>query len=98
MGVDGEDPDPTPYRQRSNTMSKPKTKTEALPVPVKTDSRTCFGIKWFTREADATTYAAAIRAAGITYNGGYFHGMPCGRETVWDYTDKKLGPLFAVTD
>ena len=74
------------------------TKTNPTPRPVRTESRTCFGISWFTSEADATAYAASVRKSGTRYNGGFMHGMPCGRDTTWDYTDKELGPLFAVTD
>lgn len=75
-----------------------KAKTSPVPTPVKHDSRICFGIAYFTSEADAAAYAASVRARGITYNGGYFDGMPCGRETTWDHVDPALGPLFAVTD
>ena len=77
-------------------MTKPKT--TPTPTPVKTDSRICFGISWFTSNEDAMAYAAAVRKSGTTYNGGFMHGMSCGRDTTWDYTDKELGPLFAVTD
>lgn len=75
-----------------------KTPTTPLPTAVKQESRTCFGISWYTSEEDAQTVAAHLKSRGAAYNGGYFHGMPCGRETVWDYVDADLGPLFAVTD
>jgi dienelactone hydrolase len=74
-----------------------KTK-EKLPEPVKVDSRICFSIKYFAAEADADAYAAWVRKQGITYNGGFFHGMSCGRDTTWDHVDPKLGQLYAVTD
>ena len=74
---------------------KPKV---VLPAPVKTDSRICFSIQFFTSEADADAYAAYVRKMGITYNGGFFHGMPCGRDSTWDRFDPELGPLYAVTD
>jgi hypothetical protein len=69
-----------------------------LPKPVKFDSRICFSIAYFASEADATVYAAHVREKGYTYNGGYFHGMPCGRETRWDHVDPTLGQLYAVTE
>lgn len=70
---------------------------KTTPTPVKIDSRNCFGIAYFTTEADAEQYAAAVRVRGDTYNGGYFDGMSCGRDTGFDYTDPELGRLYAVT-
>ena len=79
-------------------MKKAKvTKTPAPPKPDKYDSRICFGIAYFKSETDAETYAAHVRKLGITYNGGYYHGMPCGRETTWDHTVDGV-KFFAVTD
>jgi hypothetical protein len=72
-------------------------KQTPLPTPVKRDERICFGIAYFTTERDAQRYAADVRRRGLTYNGGYFHGMSCGREPSRDYTDPALGRLFAVT-
>lgn len=63
------------------------------PEPVRRESRTCFGISWFATEAEADAYAAIVHEQGLTYNGGFFHGMPCGRDKTWD-TDG----LYAVTD
>lgn len=74
-----------------------KTTTKTPPPPVKIDSRICFGIAYYTSEADATAAALVVRARGEAYNGGFFHGMPCGRDKAWDYVDATLGPLFAVT-
>ncbi len=68
-----------------------------LPKPVKTDSRICFGIKYFASEADADRYAEHVVATGQTYNGGFYHGMACGRDKTWDHVDKELGQLYAVT-
>lgn len=68
-----------------------------LPTPVKLESRICFGIAFYATEADATLAADAVRARGETYNGGFYHGMPCGRDTHFDYVDPEHGPLFAVT-
>lgn len=79
-------------------MARTKTAKPAPPKPAKYDSRICFGIAYFTTEADAALYAEHVRQRGDTYNGGYFHGMPCGREKTRDYIDPDLGPLYAVTD
>lgn len=76
---------------------KRKKRAMSVPVPVKIDSRICFAIAYFTSEKDATVFAKDVERQGITYNGGWFHGKPCGRETTWDYTDATLGPLFGVT-
>lgn len=64
---------------------------------MKIDSRICFSIEYFVTEVEADAYALIVRKRGDTYNGGFFHGMPCGRDKTWDYTDETLGPLFAVT-
>ena len=66
-------------------------------APVKTDSRICFGIAYYTSEADADAMGLYVARAGQTYNGGFFHGMQCGRDKGFDYVDDTLGPLFAVT-
>lgn len=68
-----------------------------VPQPVKLDTRICFGIAYFLTEADADAYDAHVRALGLTYNGGWFHGMPCGRDKGWDRVDPELGQLYAVT-
>jgi uncharacterized protein with NRDE domain len=73
------------------------TKKSSVPTPVKIDSRICFAIEYFTSEEDAQAYAAIVQQRGDTYNGGWYHGMACGREKTWDYVDDTLGPLFAVT-
>jgi len=78
-------------------MAKRKVKTVVLPQPVKVDSRICFGIAYYTSEADAAIAAADVERRGETYNGGFFHGMACGRDKSWDYTDQTFGPLYAVT-
>jgi hypothetical protein len=75
-----------------------KPKTPPIPTPVKRDSRICFAIVYFKTEAEADIYAADVVRRGRTYNGGYFHGMPCGRETNRDYVHPTLGHLFAVTE
>lgn len=65
---------------------------------VRREERICFGLAWFADEADANAYAAEVKAAGNTYNGGFFHGMPCGRESHFDYNDPERGRLYAVSN
>lgn len=85
-------------------MTKPaKTKKAGTPNPyakaVKHDSRICFGIAYFATEEDADAYAAVVKEQGLTYNGGWFHGMPCGRDKAFDHVDKETGQqLYAVTN
>lgn len=80
-------------------MAKAKRVKKAAPVPVKQDGRICFGIDYYATEEDAQVAAAIVREQGRTYNGGYFHGMPCGREEHRDYVDPETGKkLFAVTN
>jgi hypothetical protein len=64
----------------------------ALATAAKQEERRCFGIAWFATEAEAQVFAQAVRALGRTYNGGFFHGAPCGRNPGFDH-----GGLFAVT-
>ena len=65
---------------------------EGMVPPVEIDERTCFGIVWFDTEEAADAYAKVVTDKGTTYNGGWFHGMPCGRDKSWDRDG-----LFAVT-
>lgn len=67
------------------------------PTPVKTEARICFGIEYFGTPAEADRFAKIVRARGDTYNGGYFDGMPCGRERRFDHVDPEHGPVYAVT-
>ena len=73
------------------------TRRQTAPQPVKIDSRIAFAIAYFSTEADATEYAKVVTARGDAYNGGYCHGMACGRDAGHDYTDPNLGKLYAVT-
>lgn len=69
-----------------------------LDQAVDRDERICFGIVWFATEDLANKYAAQVRKEGRTYNGGFFHGMPCGRDTSWDQKDESGKVIaFAVT-
>jgi hypothetical protein len=58
-----------------------------LPTPIKHDSRSCYGVVWFATEEEATIYGNYIRERGDTYNGGFYDGMPCGRDTGMDLRD-----------
>lgn len=68
------------------------------PKPVIHDSRICFGISYFKTEEEAAAYDAIVRARGYTYNGGFYHGRPCGRDTSFDHDHPEHGRLYAVTD
>lgn len=76
------------------TQRRTKETQKQGSVPVKSSSRICFGIDYFTSEADAREYARTHKGA---FNGGYRHGSPTGRDINFDHTDDVLGKLFAVT-
>ena len=65
--------------------------------PVEIDGRTCYGIHFFDSEEKADLYGRAIALRGDTYNGGYSHGRPCGRDESWDYVRKDGVKLYGVT-
>ena len=68
------------------------------PKAVKSDSRNCFGINWFATEEEAIEYDEIVRERGDCYNGGWYHGMSCGRCPSFDHVDEETGQrLFAVT-
>ena len=69
-----------------------------IPNCVEYGSRICFGIALFDKEEHADSYAAEVKRKGRTYNGGWYHGMPCGRDKSWDGPNKEGGMLYAVTD
>lgn len=60
--------------------------------PADIDSRICFGIHFYDSEEKAGYAALITRILGNSYNGGWFHGMPCNRDTSFDYvvTQKHL--------
>ena len=66
-------------------------------VVAKVDVRICFALAWFKTEAEAKVFAEEVEKSGATYNGGFYHGMTCGRDKSWDYKDEELGQLYAVT-
>jgi hypothetical protein len=52
---------------------------------------------YFVREAEAEDFAGQVELEGRVYNGGFFDGMPCGRETSRDFTNQQGVKLYAVT-
>ena len=60
----------------------------------KCDVRICFGIEWYELAEDCERVA---KIKGHYYNGGMFHGMPCGRDKNWDHTDDEGTEWYAVT-
>lgn len=62
--------------------------------PADRDSRSCFGVYFYDHEAKALVADLGIRVRGDTYNGGFFHGMPCGRDRSFDHADSNF---YAVT-
>lgn len=80
-------------------MNERNPKTIAkLPIPVRSESRICFGIDWYATEAEANAASAFVKSKGRTYNGGFYHGRPCGRDNSWDVKDEAGNTLFAVTN
>lgn len=74
-----------------------KTPT-TYPTIVKHSSRIAWGIDYFDTEEDAKVAGDIVTARGDTANGGWFDGLPLGRDTSFDYFDEKLGrKLYAVT-
>lgn len=71
---------------------------DGLADPVASEERICFGIKWFASEAEADQYAAYVRFKGLTYNGGMFDGMACGRNKSFDKRTDGVVTAYAVTD
>jgi len=63
----------------------------------KCDVRICFAIEWYELEEDAELANKLTRKAGNCYNGGWFHGMPCGRDRGFDHTDDEGTKWYAVT-
>jgi hypothetical protein len=53
--------------------------------PADIDSRICFGIHFYDTEEKALYATLHTKMQGNTYNGGWFHGMACGRDTSFDY-------------
>ena len=53
--------------------------------PSDIDSRICFGIEFYDSEEKAFYATLVTQLQGNTYNGGWFHGMACGRDSSFDY-------------
>ena len=63
------------------------------------DGRTCLSIYWHKTEADAEEHGRLVKKLGLTYNGGMFHGMECGREPGRDSFDREAKiKLYATTE
>ena len=79
--------------------------------PVIGETRICFGIDWYATEKEADEMGEYNQKSGCVYWGGFFHGMPCGRDKTWDIPEGKSwkrydrgelvkeipGPLYAAT-
>lgn len=80
-------------------MSYPykRFETQHLPRPVKTASLIAIGVVYLASEEDAAAWDEHVRGTGQAYNGGYYDGMPCGREPGRDFADEEHGKLYAVT-
>ena len=75
--------------------NNPENDTAYGEVYSHSEGRSCFGLIWYPTEEAAKRAAAQVDS---TYNGGWFHGMPCGRDGNFDYTDPDDGQAyFAVS-
>lgn len=88
---------PTTKKKTKKVAPFKDPKAYATRGEYKLDSRICFGIAFYSDAQDAADCAQAVRENGFTYNGGWFDGAPCGRETSRDYTDKDGRRWHAVT-
>lgn len=79
-------------RNKPNRTTAIRTKDEVFPVD--RESRICFAIAWFASEADAAKWAKDHPG---TYNGGWYHGRPTGRDHNFDRTLADGTKLYAVT-
>ena len=68
---------------QKSTLLKRLLKLAGSPADI--DSRICFGIYFYDSEEKARIATLITQVQGNTYNGGWFHGMPCGRDTSFDY-------------
>jgi hypothetical protein len=70
----------------------------SFPNAIDRDSRICFGIVWFATEAEADAAHKKVRKRGDYYNGGYMHGMACGRDSSYDKRNEAGDKIaYAVT-
>lgn len=68
---------------QKSTLLKRLAKLVGHPADI--DSRICFGIYFYDSEEKARIATLITQVEGNTYNGGFFHGMACGRDTSFDY-------------
>lgn len=61
------------------------------------DGRICLAVLYFDSLSDAELIAQKVKEKGLSYNGGWFDGMPCGRESARDYIDKDGIKWYAVS-
>lgn len=68
-----------------------------FPNAIDHDSRICFSILWFATEAEADAAHEKVRERRDRYNGGYMHGMLCGRDESFDKREAGEVTAYAVT-
>jgi len=81
----------------NNSQVEASTKNGRTAKTVCVDKRISFGILYFATEADAAIAHDAVREEGRCFNGGYCHGMPCGRSKTWDQRNQYGEMTYAVT-
>lgn len=85
-------------RQEGLTSVERELEQEERPKPVVMYSNVSHGLCFFLTEEDAEAFAEGVTG---TYNGGYMHGAPCGREPLRDFVPEEgeyAGQkLYAVT-
>jgi hypothetical protein len=72
-------------------------KTDRRWTAIKIEHRSSLSIAWFDTEEEATSFGDHIEAIGEVYCGGFFDGMPHGRDTGFDITREDGTKLFAAT-
>lgn len=82
-----------------NALTKAEGKRlSELKDQAKYDGRCALSIWWHTDEALADEHGKLVEKTGATYNGGWFHGMECGREKTRDYMADDGTMRYAVTE
>lgn len=61
------------------------------------DGRISLSVLYFESQTDATKIAKEVVKQDCRYNGGWFDGKLCGRETAFDFTDQNNIKWYAVT-
>jgi hypothetical protein len=57
----------------------------------------CHGVYFYMTEWQAEAAGYAVRLQNQKVVGGFFHGMPCGRDATHDHVDKQYGLVYGVT-